>query len=512
MIQQAYLVRDNYFIINYQEFSQVDCMRRIGKKSVAIICVVALAVSFVVPAAAQKKSKTKYNILFIISDDLRPELGSYGNSLIKTPNIDKIAARGVRFDRAYAQYPLCNPSRSSMLTGHYPTQTGIMNNNDYFRITHPDYVTLPQYFKNNGYATLRVGKIFHGGIDDQVSWTEGGEPTDPAITERGKPTAVAPRQSTTETGAGGRENQSDRIVVLDGEGETHGDYKAATRAISFLEKYKDKPFFLALGFVKPHSPPTAPKKFFDLYDPDKVPLPVDYAIRPKAPPGLPEISIPPRNADLFIGRDSSPEQAREMIRAYWASVSFVDAQVGRVMDTLERLGLSNKTIIVFWGDHGYHLGEKGKWSKAYSLYEVGLRVPLIIALPKAKGRTSERVVELLDVYPTLVELCGLPRPRGIEGRSISRLLYAPAAKWDFPAYSVTQYQSKIGKSVRTEKWHYAEWEDGKDGAMLFDSANDPHELKNLASDPKFAKTVDEMKTLLKRMPASDKTQVVRADQ
>ena len=479
-------------------------MERVSEKSAVVICIIALAANFVLvgPVAAQKKPKTRYNVLFLISDDLRPELGTYGNPLIKTPNIDKIAANGTRFDRAYAQYSLCNPSRSSFLTGHYPTQTGIMNNNDYFRVNHPGYVTLPQYFKINGYVTLRAGKIFHGGIDDQISWTEGGEPTDPAITERGKPGVTAPRQSTLETGAGGRQKQSDRIVVLDGEGETHGDYKTATRAISFLEKYKNEPFFLAVGFVKPHSPPTAPKKFFDLYDPNKVPLPVDYAVRPKAPPGLPDISIPPRNADLFIGRDSSPKEAREMIRAYWASVSFMDAQVGRVVDALERLGLKSKTIVVFFGDHGYHLGEKGKWSKAYSLYEVGIRVPLIIAIPNAKARSSMRVVELLDLYPTLADLCDLPQPSDIEGRSVARLINSPKIKWPFPAYSMTQYQSKIGKSVRTEKWHYVEWEDGKDGAMLFDSVNDPHELRNLATLPKFSQVVKKMKELLYRMPAS----------
>jgi iduronate 2-sulfatase len=465
---------------------------------------IALLINFPLTSSAQKQSKTsakpKYNVLFIISDDLRPELGTYGNPIIKTPNIDKIAARGTRFDRAYAQYPLCNPSRSSLLNGRYPTQTGIMNNNDYFRRTHPEYVTLPQYFQQNGYATLRTGKIFHGGIDDQVSWTEGGEPTDPAITERGKPGAAPPRQSTLSTGAGGQENQSDRIVVLEGNGESHGDYKVATRAISFLEKYKDKPFFLAVGFVKPHSPPTAPKKFFDLYDVNRIPLPVDFTSTPKAPPGFPEISIPPRNADLFIGREASPEQAREMIRAYYASVSFMDSQVGRVMDELVRLGLDKNTIVVFWGDHGYHLGEKGKWSKAYSLWEVGLRVPLIIALPNGKGRHTARIVEDLDLYTTLTDLCGLPRPKEIEGRSLAPLLKNPNAKWDYPAYSVTAYRDSIGKSVRTERWHYVEWDAGKSGTMLLDLENDPNELKNLANDPKYAKTVEEMRKLLQKMP------------
>lgn len=471
------------------------------------ICLLALcSYSFLSPPeftySTTAKQKLKYNVLFISSDDLRPTLGTYGNPIVKTPNIDKLASRGTRFDRAYAQYPLCNPSRSSLLTGRYPTQTGVMDNNTYFRVPHPDFVTLPQYFKQNGYATLRSGKTFHGGIDDMISWTEGGEPTDPGITERGKPNATAtPRPSTTSTGAGlSKAEQSDRIIVLEGNGESHGDYKAATRAIEYLEKYKDKPFFLSLGLVKPHSPPTAPKKFFDLYDVNKIQLPVDYATNPKALEGFPEISISPRNADLFIDRESTPESAREMIRAYYASTSFMDAQVGRVIEALDRLGLREKTIIVFWGDHGYHLGEKGKWSKAYSLYDVGLRVPLIIAMPNGKAQTSERTVQLLDMYPTLAEICGLPKPKDIEGHSLASLLNNPKSNWNYPAYSVTAYKNKIGKSVTTERWHYVEWEEGKDGVILCDLSNDPHELKNLAYDPKYAKTVQEMKTLLKQMP------------
>jgi arylsulfatase A-like enzyme len=463
-----------------------------------------------------------YNVLFIISDDLRPELGSYGNPIIKTPNIDRLAARGTRFDRAYAQYPLCNPSRTSFLNGRYPTQTGVMDNNTYFRVRHPDYVSLPQHFKANGYTTLRAGKIFHGGIDDQVSWTEGGEPPDPAITGRGSRALPAGNQRdagdesgrhAVETDAattplprtaasGGHGAASDRIIVLDGEGESHGDYKTATRAIQYLEKYKDRPFFLAVGFVKPHSPPTAPRKYFDLYDPAKISLPPDFATRPAAPPGFPEISVPRRNADLFIGRDASPDEARQMIRAYYASVSFMDTQVGRVLDALDRLNLRDKTIIVFLGDHGYHLGEKGKWSKAYSLYEVGTRIPLIIVVPGAKPQTSERTVEALDLYPTLVDLCGLPKPQGIEGHSLVPLLRNPKAAWEHPAFSVTRYQGKLGKSVRTERWHYVEWDEGRAGAMLFDHASDPHELRNLVADPAYARTVREMKGLLKRLPAA----------
>ena len=455
-------------------------------------------------------AKPKYNVLFIISDDLRPELGCYGNSMIKTPNVDGLAAKGTRFDHAYAQFPLCNPSRTSILNGRYPTQTGVMDNNSYFRAKHPDYVTLPQYFQKNGYATLRTGKIFHGGIDDQVSWTEGGEPVDQNIVNR-PPSPVATGQGARETGDEEVEPQpnrparaaaSDRVVVLEGDGESFGDYKIANRAIDFLDKYKDKPFFLAVGFNKPHSPPTAPKKFFDLYDVNKIPLPVDFNTHPVAPAGFPDISIPHRNADLFVGRESSPDQAREMIRAYYASTSFMDAQVGRVLAELDRLKLRDNTIIVFWGDHGYHLGEKGKWSKAYSLWDVGLRVPLIMDIPGGKPQVTERVVQLLDFYRTLADLSGLPPPPPeIQGRSIAPLLRNPKAVWDRPSYAVVQFQGKFGESVSTERWHYVEWDKGEAGSMLLDSVADPRELKNLSSDPSRAPIVRRMKELLQQLPA-----------
>jgi len=483
--------------------------RRVFSASALCSLVVQLLLVMGPTTMAQTKGrKQKYNVVCIIADDLRPELGAYGVQGIKTPNIDALAKRATRFDRAYAQYPVCNPSRSSFLTGRYPTETKVLNNNDYFRRIDPSTVTLPQYFKNNGYATLRTGKIFHGGIDDQVSWTEGGEPTDPNITERGnpnfKPTRQAnsdPAQAQAETaGVNIADSNSDRIIVLDGDGESHGDYKAASRAVNFIEKYKAQPFFLAVGFVKPHSPPTAPKKFFDMYDVDKIPLPVDFGTTPKALPGAPEISISPRNADLFIGRPSPPDLSREMKRAYWASTSFMDAQVGRVLEALDKNGLRDNTIVVFFGDHGYHLGEKGKWSKAYSLYELGLRVPLLIAVPGQKAASSKRVVELLDLYPTLAELTGLPKPDRQSGASIAPLVKEPNADFDRPAYSVTVYGKSLGRSIRTAKWHYVEWDDGKSGRMLYATEDDPHELKNLAEDPKYSKIVDEMKKILARMP------------
>jgi arylsulfatase A-like enzyme len=271
-----------------------------------------------------------------------------------------------------------------------------------------------------------------------------------------------------------------------------------------LEKYKDQPFFMAFGTSKPHSPPAAPKKFFDLYDVDKMPLPPDFASTPAAPAGFPEISIARRNTDLFIGREASPAQAREMIRAYYASVSYMDEQVGRVLDALDRLGLRDKTIVVFLGDHGYHLGEKGKWSKAYSLFDIATRVPFIITTPQTRGGASSRTVQLLDLFPTLVELCGLKDPYApqskLEGHSLVPLLRKPNSSWTYPALSVVQYQQKIGRAVTTERWHYVSWEDGKSGEMLTDLKNDPHELKNLAADPKYAATKKQMQELLKLIP------------
>jgi arylsulfatase A-like enzyme len=355
---------------------------------------------------------------------------------------------------------------------------------------------------------LRAGKIFHGGIDDQVSWTEGGEPVDPNIVNR-PPSPVATGQGAREVGdeepppqtnRSARASASDSIVVLEGDGESHGDYRIATRAIEFLNRYKDKPFFLAVGFNKPHSPPTAPKKFFDLYDVEKIPLPVDFRTSPQAPEGFPAISIPRRNADLFIGRESSPAQAREMIRAYYASTSFMDAQVGRVLNELDRLHLRENTIVVFWGDHGYHLGEKGKWSKAYSLWDIGLRVPLIIAVPGQKSQVSQRVVQLLDLYRTLADVARLPWPQRIEGRSLAPLLRNAKSNWNYPSFAVVQFQGKFGRSVSTERWHYVEWDEGRAGSMLLDLLNDPRELKNLASNSERASTVQSMKDLLKQLP------------
>ncbi len=461
-----------------------------------LLAALALLATAAAGLSAQPKPR-RPNVLLIISDDLRTEIGAYGSPLAGTPNIDALAKAGVRFDRAYAQFPLCNPSRVSMLTGRRPGVTGVLGNRTDFRVAHPDWITLPQLFKRNGYATLRTGKIFHGGIDDAASWTEGGDPRRPLAPEGGQRGGAA--------GGGGaaRARASDRWIVLEGNGETHGDYAVADRAIKYLQDNGDRPFFLAVGFVKPHSPPSAPQKFYDLWKVEDLPLPVNFAPRPTVPPDLPNAAIRPRNADLFVGRDASEREAKEMIRAYLASTAWMDWNVGRVVAELDRLGLRDDTVIVFWGDHGYQLGERGKWSKAGSLFEQGTRTPFIVVAPGARwnGRSTARVVQNLDIYPTLAALCGLTAPAGVEGRSLVPLLEDPAASWDVPAFSVWSEDGKTfhGVAVRTERWRYAEFgPDGTNGAMLFDERNDPLELMNLADEPRLAPVRGELSSLVRQ--------------
>jgi iduronate 2-sulfatase len=467
----------------------------------------------------------RLNVLMILSDDLRTELGCYGVERAKTPNIDALAASGVRFERAYCQFPLCNPSRSSMLTGRYPLTTGVLGNRDWFGNRHPEWASLPRWFKQHGYVTLRSGKIFHGGIDDAEAWSEGGEarqfgtlsPRGPGEPARREPGAFSSAQRTAfaqkaaPPGRRGARNRnadaqltkaqrSDRWIVTPGDRAGRGDARIADRAIAMLNEHKNDTFFLACGFSKPHSPPEAPQKFYDLYDVNAIKLPVDFAASPTVPEGFPAQAIRRRNADLFIGREASEKEAREMTRAYLASISWMDANVGRVVAELDRLGLRETTVIVFWGDHGYQLGEKGKWSKAGSLWEQGARTPLIVDAPGAagKGKPSPRIVEAIDIYPTLVELAGLPAPAGLEGRSLAPLLADPGAAWDHPAFTIWSEDGRTatGIAVRTEKWRYAEYDEGA-AAMLLDEAADPHELKNIVDDPAHAEVRSQLSALIR---------------
>ena len=476
------------------------------------VAIGALFAQFAIPAAGAPASE-KMNVLLIISDDLRAELGCYGSEMAKTPNIDHLAATGVRFEHAYCQVPLCNPSRASMLTGRHPGTTGVLGNRTWFGDAHPDFVSLPKYFKNNGYVSARVGKIFHGGIDDTEAWSVNGQIRTlagvPAGAEAGKKGGKKHRTATEEADPDAAKptkgRKSDQWIVLPGMGEGHGDYHTADRTIEYLREYKDKPFFIGCGFIKPHSPPEAPQSFYDKWDVDKIPLTPDFAVRPTVPPGFPAGSIRPQNADLFVGRDSPPAEARQMIRAYLASAAWMDWNVGRVLAELDKLGLREKTIVIFWGDNGYQLGEKGKWSKAGSLWEQGSHIPLIIYDPrvKANGTTCPRVMQMVDLYPTLVELCGLPQPQGLEGRSLTPLLQNPVAPWDHPAYTVWSEDGKnfTGVMVRTERWRYVEYYGRGAGAMLLEPGKDPYEMTNLVRDPQYAEVVTQLAALVKQYAA-----------
>jgi arylsulfatase A-like enzyme len=469
------------------------------------------------PSAAAQSVQTApekpMNVLFLISDDMRTELHAYGSLLARTPHLDRLCAEGVQFERAYCQYPLSGPSRASLLTGRRPTTSGLYSNREWFGATFPDWVSLPKYFKQHGYASLRTGKVFHGGIDDTEAWTEGGEvrrwsePIDTAspgyVTAEEYQNRFQRNLPRLEPGANPNGNpRSDRWEAVTGpEAANQGDTKVADKAIEYLRRSAQtgQPFFIACGFSKPHSPLVAPKEFFDLYDGVEIPLPVDFSSLPAVPPGFPSAAIRPVNADLFINRSASPEEARDMIKAYLACVSYVDWNVGRVIAELERLGLRENTIIVFWSDHGYQLGEKGKWSKAGSLWEQGPRVPFLIGAPRVAGNgtSSRRIVEVLDIYPTLVDLCGLPIPEELDGVSLAPLLEDPAAEWDRPAYTVWNEHGKgiTGVVVRTERWRYAEYFGNGAGAFLTDPLNDPAELRNLVYDPRYREDVDRLRRL-----------------
>ena len=469
-------------------------------------------------APAVAKRKKPLNVLFFMSDDMRVELACYNSRFnVHSPNLDALAAHGVRFDRNYCQFPLCNPSRSSLFTGHLPRETGVLGNNNAVVKEHPEWVTLPHLFRQAGYTTLRTGKLFHASLDDPAAWTDfDGDVESMHPTTLGARMEIPPARIPMPDGTlpplptNARAEHSDEILVLEGNGEGAGDYMVADRAIKMLNQVAadpDKPFFVGCGFSKPHSPPQAPQRFFDMYDPDKIQLPPDFAAWPTVPPGWPRAAIRPKNADLFIGRGASESEARQVIRAYLASISWADWNLGRVVAELERLKLRDNTVIVFVADHGYQLGENGKWSKAGSLFEGGTRVPLIIDVPaqamahaKGSGRVCTRMVQSLDIYRTLCELAGLEPPAHVLGTSLVPLLQDPRGpNWDQPAYSIWSEDGKTihGTAIRTEQWRYAEYgPNAANGALLFDVHADPMELHNLADDPKHAATRAELSKLV----------------
>jgi uncharacterized sulfatase len=432
----------------------------------------------------------KLNVLFLMADDLCCDLGCYGHPLVKSPNIDRLAQQGVRFERAYCQYPLCNPSRSSMLTGRRPNTTHVINNEARFRDTIADTQTLPQLFGNNGYFVARVGKLYHygvptqigtSGLDDPASWAQVVNPRGRDKDDESDIFSLVPGQF------GGTLSW----LADDGTDEEQTDGQGAAAAIKLLEEHRNQPFFLAFGCYRPHTPYVAPKKWFELYPTSSIRLasvPTNH--RDGVPPAA-FLSAKPEQEKL------TDELRRDAIQAYFASTSFMDAQIGKVVDALDRLGLADKTVIVFTSDHGYHLGEHGLWQKQ-SLFEESARVPLVIVAPGAKGRgsVSKRTVELVDLYPTLADLCGLPAPDYLAGKSLQPLLDDASAAWNKPAFTQVQRPRFGGYSVRTERYRYTEWGDGSQGSQLYDHETDPQEYHNLADDPTQAQTVAELKQLV----------------
>lgn len=444
--------------------------------------------------AAPRKRR---NVLFIASDDLNTCLGCYGHPVVRTPNIDRIARQGVRFDGAYCQYSLCSPSRSSLLTGMAPDTTRVYDLQKHFRETLPDVVTLPQLFQKNGYFAARAGKIYHygvpgqigtNGLDDPPSWNRVVNPNGVDHTkEEPLLTHLTPQRK----GLG----STVAYYASPEPDEKHTDGILADAVVQMLEEHRNESFFIGAGFYRPHCPYIAPAKYFDAIPLDRIELaPFDEA----------EMRMAPHwayfNSDANMGM--TPGQRRQGMRAYFAAIEFMDAQVGKLLDAVDRLNLANDTVIVFWGDNGYQLGEHGQWMKQTN-FEAAARIPLLVSSPgfRGRGRGCHRTVELLDIYPTLAEICGLAdTPPGLQGRSLAPLLSNPGAPWDRPAISQMRRQRQnrqvMGYSLRTERYRYTEWDFGAEGAELYDYEKDPREVHNLVDDPASASLQSQLRIRL----------------
>lgn len=460
------------------------------------------------PLAAQP-----LNVLFIATDDLRNDLGCYGHPQVKTPNLDRLAKRGLVFNKAYCQQAVCNPSRASIMTGRRLDTLRIWNLATHFRDKNPDAVTLPQHFMKGGYFTQDIGKIFHNWLHeipgDPASWSVPAQMhfanhgDDKPQVQGGLPPNLA---------------KDPKCQCLDVPDEAYFDGRVAKLAIAALEqrKVKAEPFFLAVGFWKPHSPFNAPKKYWDLYQREDIAMPKN----PDWPQDAPRIAW--HDSRELLGtkkggktRKVTPEAVREMRHGYLANISYMDAQVGKVIDALDRLGLADSTVIVFWSDHGYHLGEQTLFAKT-SNFELDARVPLIIATPQMKmaGQKTESLAELMDLYPTLAELCGLPQPAQTQGVSLVPVLQdvsasvrqAALTQHPRPAYydrEPDKTPTHMGYSLRTATHRYTEWRDWKTGETtareLYDHGSDPDETRNLAGQTDQQEMVEKWATLLNGM-------------
>jgi iduronate 2-sulfatase len=489
-----------------------------------------LSLSLILPitaaaASAATNATPKKNVLFLIADDLNNMLGAYGDPLARTPNLDQLAARGVRFDRAYCTYPLCGPSRNSMLTGLYPNSTGIHNNSLIFRQTIPEQISLPQAFRQQGYFAGRIGKLYHYNVpnsigtfghDDPASWELALNPAGVDRTEEHpKITTLTPGQfgGTLSWYASPKSDAHHTDAMLAADAEW---------VLERLAKPGQRPFFLAVGFYRPHTPYVAPKDpYYGYYPREKMRIVPDI----KAD----QADIPPAGLASYKREQDNmtDDQRRDALQGYYASITFMDAQVGRVVDALDRLGLAESTIIVFTSDHGYHTGEHGLWQKQ-SLFEESARVPLLIVAPGvSKPKTvAASPVSQLDLFPTLAELAGVKAPANLQGQSLAPMLRDPSftgrgwaltqmmrgpaaaapaaagkgkgkAKAAAPAATANVAPAPgrfSGYSLRTPRWRYTEWNEGKAGRELYDHDTDPRELTNLAEIPAHAATVATLST------------------
>ena len=429
-----------------------------------IIGLLGLLAAASAPAARTSAPPKRPNVLFIAVDDLNHWVGHLGrNPQIRTPNIDRLAARGVTFARAYCAAPACNPSRAALMSGLRPSTTGVYHNADDWRPRIAEALTMPTHFRKQGYYAAGAGKIYHGAFDRRVEWDDyfqrpGGNP----------------RPQTAETGVGGI-----RFAPLDCRDEDLADYRIASWTIEQLGKKRDRPFFLACGLHKPHMPWNVPRKYYDMYPLHQVKLPPtrDDDLSDVPPAGVRMAGPAGDHARVVDG-----VRWREAVRAYQAAISYTDMNVGRLLDALDRSPHRDNTIVVLWGDHGWHLGEKQHWRK-FALWEEATRAPFIWVVPGVTrpGGVSHRTVDFMSIYPTLSELCGLPVPKHVQGASIRRLLMNPGAAWDRPALTT---HGRGNHAVRTEQWRYIRYQDGSE--ELYDERRDPLEWTNLAGRTDYA--------------------------
>jgi arylsulfatase A-like enzyme len=438
----------------------------------AVLGVAALVLVAPTPGNLAAQGDAKPNVLVIAVDDLNHWVGPLGrNKQVRTPNIDRLAARGVTFANAYAAAPACNPSRAALMSGLRPSTTGVYHNSDDWRPRIAREKTLVSHFRANGYATLGAGKMYHSSLDRKEEWNDYG------TERRGRCKLL---NSTDGVGA-------IKFSPVDCADEDIADYSIAEYGVTQLQRRHDKPFLLTIGFRKPHMPWNVPAKYFEMYPLDSIELPPyrDADLADVPPPGVKMARAPgTKAADVPSDHELMLESGRwkEAVQAYLAAISYVDGQIGRVLDALDRSASRENTIVLFFGDHGWSLGEKRHWRK-FALWEEPTRAPLIWIAPGVTraGATSRRPVDFMSIYPTLAELCGLPVPAHVEGASIRKLLAEPDAAWEPPALMTHGYRNH---AVRSAEWRYIRYENGDE--ELYDEAGDPFEWTNLAKDKAYA--------------------------